>query len=39
MSECNQKCIKDPSRICGGGFRNSVFDLSGASEEQARDYD
>lgn len=26
-SECNMKCNKDGSRICGGGWRNSVVKL------------
>ena len=26
-TECNMKCKKDNSRICGAGWRNSVFKL------------
>lgn len=26
-SECNMKCKKDNSRICGAGWRNSIFKL------------
>jgi len=26
-SECNMKCKNDNSRICGAGWRNSVFKL------------
>jgi hypothetical protein len=26
-SECNMKCKKDKSRMCGAGWRNNIFKL------------
>ena len=27
--DCNIRCDSDPTMICGGGYRNSVFDVTG----------
>ena len=31
-SECNMKCRHDSSRICGAGWRNSIFNLDGVKK-------
>ena len=35
-SECNSKCAGDPSQLCGGPARLSVYRKSGSSSKQAR---
>ncbi|KAG7009887.1 hypothetical protein G7Y79_00001g001590 [Physcia stellaris] len=35
-SDCNSKCAGDPSQLCGGPARLSVYRKSGSSSKQAR---
>jgi len=37
-SECNMKCKKNPSRTCGAGWRNEIFNVEGVKKTAVVQY-